>query len=107
MGQLNKRISKEIRKDARKCITESVRQIIEDNKNKNVLRTELSTGKKDIFDTKDKHGVPKTNKDKLLRKTEDICTELYTSKHQQTINCQQHLATWIRTYSGNNSRRDL
>jgi len=91
LRELNKRISKEIRKDIRRFNTESIRQTIEENKSMKVLRRKLSNGKREIFKLKDDQGVATTNREKLLRITENFYTELYTSNHQQTNNSKQHL----------------
>ena len=95
LRQLNKRISKEIRRDVRKFNTESIRQTIEDNKNMKVLRRKLSHGKREIFKLKDNQGVATTNREKLLRITENFYTELYTSNHLQTCNSNRRLCKEI------------
>lgn len=82
LRELNRNISKAIRKDVRKFNTDKITKVIEDNKNMKVLRRNLSVGKKDIYKLKNKHGNLTTSRSDILKIVEDFYRELYTRQEE-------------------------
>ena len=80
LREINKKISKSIRKDNRKHKTEQIQQTIEENKSLKVLRRRLTNGKKEIIKLKNKDRTVTTNREELLRIVEEFYTELYRSR---------------------------
>lgn len=67
LNEINKQISKAIRRDIRTYNKYQIEQIIENNKSMNVLRRKLESGKKQMMRIKDKQGSITTNRKYILR----------------------------------------
>lgn len=79
---LNKEISREVRTDVRKFNTKHIKETTENNKNRKILRKKLSNGKKEIFRLKDKNGMVSTDRQTLLKITEEFYRTLYKSQQR-------------------------
>ena len=78
LREINKQISKSIRRDTRLYNTKEVTRVIEENRGMKVLRRKLSEGKKQISKIIDnKTGKATTNKKDILRIVRDFYAELY------------------------------
>ncbi|KAF2882425.1 hypothetical protein ILUMI_23744 [Ignelater luminosus] len=71
--ETNKTLKKSIREDTRKQTENMIEQAIENGKNMKSIRTSL--GKVNINAIKDEHGTEITNREKILRTTENVYKE--------------------------------
>lgn len=78
-NQLNKVISKEIRKDLRAHNTRLIQNTIEDNKNMRVLRSKLSKGKVKICKMRNKHGIIVNSRSEIKSVVQSFYQDLYSS----------------------------
>lgn len=86
LRQLNREISKAIRRDIRYYNTNEINKVIEDNRGMKSLRKTLSEGRKNINKLEDKNGHISTNKSEILDITKSFYAELYRDPIEQTTN---------------------
>lgn len=77
--ELNKRIHREVRKDIRVYNTKTIKNVIEDNVNMEVLRSKLSSGKHIITKMKNQQGNIISDSKKIAEHIKEFYTRLYTS----------------------------
>lgn len=85
LRQLNKEISKAIRKDTRKFNTEKINTVIENNKSLKVLRRNSKVGRHNICKLENKAGQVTTNKDEIVKIVEDFYEELYRKPDEEEV----------------------
>lgn len=84
LRELNRRVSKAVRKDVRRFNSANINRIIQENKGLKVLKKKLSQGKKNICKLKDKQGNVKTNREEILKIVETFYAELYKKQTEGT-----------------------
>ncbi|XP_044749740.1 craniofacial development protein 2-like [Coccinella septempunctata] len=77
---LNRKISREMRKQKRQLNAEKIKSVIEENKSFKLLR-KTTMGKREIQKIKDRHGNVVTQKQEIIKSIKLFYQELYTSKH--------------------------
>jgi len=87
--ELNKDISKNIRKDIRNYNNEQIEKTIDQNKSLKVLRKKLTNGKKEILKLKNRQGRETTNREELLQVVEEFYTELYRNRHKLELETKE------------------
>jgi len=70
LSNLNKVISRKIRKDLKKFNTNAIQITIEKNKNMKVMRRRMAEGRSNIFKLEDSHENETTNRQRILEITE-------------------------------------
>eukprot|EP00794_Sanderia_malayensis_P008021 gene8021-8880_t len=78
--ELCKTIRKKIKEEIRKLNTASIKKTIENNKSLKKQRRKLVIGKNQIIQIKDENGEIITDRDKIIKRTEDFYQKLYDSK---------------------------
>lgn len=87
LRELNRQISKAIRKDLRVYNTTEITRVIEENRGMKVLRKRLSEGRKQISKIMDnKTGQVTTNKQDILRIAREFYAELYSKSTTLEVN---------------------
>ncbi|XP_045460954.1 uncharacterized protein LOC123671253 [Harmonia axyridis] len=82
LRQINREVSKAIRRDIRAYNQDKIEKTIESNKSMKVLRRGLEAGKKQMTKAKDKNGHITTNREDILRIVEDFYHLLYKSQNE-------------------------
>lgn len=83
--QLNKTISKEIRKDKRTYNRNKIVQVIEQNKSLKIFRKETDIGKQAIHKLQNKKGDVTSNRKEILNITENFYQQLYNNPDKWTV----------------------
>lgn len=84
LRELNKQISKAVRRDVRRFNSDNINKTIQENKGLKVLKKKLSQGKKDIYKLRDKQGIVRTNREEILKIVESFYAELYKKQAEGT-----------------------
>lgn len=82
LKEINRLISKAIRRDIRSYNQRQIQLTIENNKSMKVLRRNLQSGKKEMIKVKDQQGQVTTNREEILRIVEDFYRILLKSQKE-------------------------
>lgn len=93
LRQMNREVSKAIRRDIRKYNQNQIEQTIQDNKSMKVLRRKLESGKKQMTKVKDKLGHIITNREDILKAVEDFYRLLYKSHGEMKSEAEPEILT--------------
>lgn len=98
LRDINKQISKAIRRDLRTFNQNEIRRTIENNKSMKVLRKSLQSGTAGITKIRDHQGYITTNREEILKIVEDFYRLLYRSrgKGTQDSEVEPEILTWTK-----------
>lgn len=83
--ELDKQITKNIRKDIRDYNTRKISKIIEENKSLKIFRRKQQMGKKNIYKLKNTRGEIITDKQEILQTVEQFYSKLYNKTEEYVI----------------------